>query len=195
MFQIRIHGRGGQGVVTAAELLSMAAFHDGKCAQAFPFFGSERMGAPVTAYCRIGDAEIRTREPISHPNVVMIQDPTLLWQVEVFSGLSQHGYILINSARSLEDLQIAEFCSTLPEKHCCVLPVSEIAFRYVGKPYVNTGLVAGFSKLTNIVSAEAVEQAIRQKFPDPLRHQNLQIVATVFRQFTTSDLAGPMVLK
>ncbi len=74
MFQVRIHGRGGQGVVTAAELLSLAAFAEGRHAQAFPSFGSERTGAPVVAFCRIDDHEIRTREPVSEPDALIVQD-------------------------------------------------------------------------------------------------------------------------
>ena len=80
MFQIRIHGRGGQGVVTAAELLSMAAFAEGAWAQAFPSFGSERTGAPVAAFCRFSDRPIRTREPVAAPDCVIVQDATLLGQ-------------------------------------------------------------------------------------------------------------------
>ena len=102
MFQIRIHGRGGQGVVTAAEMLSIAAFLEGRHAQAFPSFGSERTGAPVVAYCRLDDREIRLREPILQPDAIIIQDPTLLNQVDVFSGLVRGGHILINTARSFE---------------------------------------------------------------------------------------------
>src|SRR5690349_23198254 len=101
MFQVRIHGRGGQGVVTAAEMLSIAAFEDGHHAQAFPTFGSERTGAPVTSFCRIDDKAIRVREPISQPDSLIIQDPTLLHQVKVFGGLSEDGYVLINTSRSL----------------------------------------------------------------------------------------------
>ena len=97
MFQVRFHGRGGQGVVTAAEMLSIAAFEEGRHAQAFPSFGSERMGAPVVAFCRIADKEIRLREPIMEPDALIIQDPTLLHQVDVFSGLKKGGYILILS--------------------------------------------------------------------------------------------------
>ena len=89
MFQVRIHGRGGQGVVTAAEMLSIAAFEEGRHAQAFPSFGSERMGAPVVAFCRIADKEIRLREPIMEPDALIIQDPTLLHQVDVFAGLKR----------------------------------------------------------------------------------------------------------
>ena len=87
MLQIRIHGRGGQGVVTAAEMLSIAAFEQGRHAQAFPSFGSERTGAPVVAFCRIADQDIRLREPILAPDVLIVQDPTLLHQVDVFQGL------------------------------------------------------------------------------------------------------------
>ena len=91
MFQIRIHGRGGQGVVTAAEMMSIAAFQKGHHAQAFPSFGSERTGAPVVAYCRVDDKEIRLREPILEPDAVIIQDPTLLFSVDVFQGLKKTG--------------------------------------------------------------------------------------------------------
>ncbi len=95
MFAVRIHGRGGQGVVTAAELLSLAAFTEGLQAQAFPSFGSERMGAPVVAFCRIDSEPIRLREPIAEPDAVVIQDPTLLHHVEVFGGLGEEGYAVI----------------------------------------------------------------------------------------------------
>src|ERR1700676_2397086 len=94
MFQIRIHGRGGQGVVSGAEMLSVAAFLEGRYAQAFPSFGSERMGAPVMAFCRIDDKEIRLREPVMHPDVLIIQDPTLLHQAGLFDGLDPSGYVL-----------------------------------------------------------------------------------------------------
>src|ERR671927_350799 len=86
MFQVRIHGRGGQGVVTAAELLSVAAFLEGKHAQAFPSFGSERTGSPVVSFCRMDDRPIRSREPIAEPDALIIQDPTLLHQIDVFGG-------------------------------------------------------------------------------------------------------------
>ncbi|MCB1934114.1 MAG: 2-oxoacid:acceptor oxidoreductase family protein, partial [Candidatus Accumulibacter sp.] len=116
MFQVRIHGRGGQGVVTAAEMLSIAAFEEGRHAQAFPSFGSERTGAPVVAFCRIADQEIRLREPIMEPDALIIQDPTLLFQVDVFSGLNKGGYILINTSRSFTDLGLADFVRDWPEE-------------------------------------------------------------------------------
>jgi pyruvate ferredoxin oxidoreductase gamma subunit len=87
MFQVRIHGRGGQGVVTGAEMLSVAAFSEGRHAQAFPSFGSERTGAPVVAFCRIADNEIRLREPILEPDCLIVQDPTLFKVIDVFTSL------------------------------------------------------------------------------------------------------------
>src|SRR5690349_24136403 len=111
MFSVRIHGRGGQGVVTAAELLSAAAFLDGAHAQAFPTFGSERTGAPVVAFCRIDDRPIRVREPVARPDALIIQDATLLHQVDVFSGLGPDGYVLINSGRGFDELGLAEFAA------------------------------------------------------------------------------------
>ena len=109
MFQIRIHGRGGQGVVTGAEMLSIAAFEQGRHAQAFPSFGSERTGAPVVAFCRIDEREIRLREPVMAPDALIVQDPTLLHQVDVFQGLQPDGYVLINSVRSFDELGVGEF--------------------------------------------------------------------------------------
>ena len=101
MFQVRIHGRGGQGVVTAAEMLSVAAFSIGRHAQAFPSFGSERMGAPVVAYCRIDDRPIRSHDPVPDTDTLVVQDPTLLHEVNLFAGLHDEGYLLINTrARS-----------------------------------------------------------------------------------------------
>src|SRR6187551_184869 len=108
MFQIRIHGRGGQGVVTAAELLSVAAFLEGRYAQAFPSFGSERTGAPVMAFCRIDDKPIRLREPVLEPDALIVQDCTLLHQVDLFAGLKPGGFVLLNSSRTIAELGLAE---------------------------------------------------------------------------------------
>ena len=117
MFQIRIHGRGGQGVVSAAEMLSVAAFLEGMHAQAFPSFGSERMGAPVMAFCRLDDKEIRLREPVTHPDALIIQDPTLLNQVDLFAGLDTRGYLLINTRRKYSDLGLGDYVKRFPTPH------------------------------------------------------------------------------
>ena len=104
MFQVRIHGRGGQGVVTAAELLSVAAFRAGRHAQAFPSFGSERTGAPVVSFCRIADEPIRSHDPVAAPDALIIQDVSLLGRVDVLAGLVQDGYVLLNTVRTPAEL-------------------------------------------------------------------------------------------
>jgi pyruvate ferredoxin oxidoreductase gamma subunit len=108
MFAVRIHGRGGQGAVTAAELLSVAAFDEGRHAQAFPTFGSERTGAPVVSFCRIDDRPIRLREPITDPDALVVQDPTLLHQVNLFAGLKPDGFLLVNTSHTLESLGLED---------------------------------------------------------------------------------------
>jgi pyruvate ferredoxin oxidoreductase gamma subunit len=161
LFQVRIHGRGGQGVVTAAEMLSIAAFREGHHAQAFPSFGSERTGAPVVAFCRIDEQAIRLREPVLAPDALIIQDPTLLHQVDVFAGLAPRGFILINTARTFRDLGLAE----LEDKfRTCTVPATELARKHVGRPVPNAVLLGAFSAFAGLLHFESVASAIEEKF-------------------------------
>ncbi|UJS25223.1 2-oxoacid:acceptor oxidoreductase family protein [Thiothrix winogradskyi] len=182
MFQVRIHGRGGQGVVTAAEMLSIAAFVEGKHSQAFPSFGSERMGAPVMAFCRIDDKEIRLREPVLTPDALIIQDPGLLHQVNLFEGLAERGYILINSNHSLSELGLDTFLQTHPGERISVIPASELALKYIGRPLPNAALLGGFAALTGLIQMEALQAAIRQKFSGKIAEQNIAAAQAAFAQ-------------
>jgi pyruvate ferredoxin oxidoreductase gamma subunit len=173
MFQVRIHGRGGQGVVTAAELLSVAAFREDRHAQAFPSFGSERTGAPVVAYCRIDDRPIRLREPIMAPDAIIIQDPTLLHQVDVFGGLLPDGYIVINTSRTFEELGLGEFIGGFRRERLCTVPATELALKHVGRAVPNAALLAGFAALSGRISLESVSAAIREKFPAKVADANV----------------------
>jgi pyruvate ferredoxin oxidoreductase gamma subunit len=164
MFQVRIHGRGGQGVVTGAEMMSIAAFLGGRHAQAFPSFGSERTGAPVVAFCRMDDKEIRLREPIMQPDAIIIQDATLLHQVDVFGGLNKDGFILINTTRSFVELGLGEFVKGFQPDHLLTVPASELAMKHVGRPVPNVPLLGAFAALGGLISLEAVKQAIDDKF-------------------------------
>ena len=173
MFQARIHGRGGQGVVSAAEMLSVAAFLEGRHSQAFPSFGSERMGAPVMAFCRIDDKEIRLREPVMKPDALIIQDPTLLHQVNLFQGLTERGCVVINSSRDLADLGLGDFQRDNPESHVVTVPATEIALEYVGRPLPNAALLGGFSALSGLIKLASIEAAIRQKFEGRVAEANI----------------------
>lgn len=173
MFEVRIHGRGGQGVVTAAELLSIAAFDEGRHAQAFPSFGSERMGAPVVAFCRIADSEIRSREPIEEPDALIVQDPTLVHQVDLFSGVSGDAYLLVNTARALGELGLEEIVSTLRPERVCAVPATEIARRCLGRPLPNAALLGAFAALTGAVTLGSVAEAIRGRFTEDIARSNV----------------------
>lgn len=189
MFQIRIHGRGGQGVVTGAEMLSIAAFLGGRHAQAFPSFGSERTGAPVVAFCRIDDKEIRLREPIMQPDALIIQDPTLLHQVDVFSGLKKDGYILINTARTFDQLGLGDFVQDFQPLHLLTVPATEIAMKHVGRPLPNVPLLGAFAALSGLITLAAVQAAIGQKFKGAIAQSNRDAARETFESVTIQKQA------
>jgi pyruvate ferredoxin oxidoreductase gamma subunit len=161
MLQIRIHGRGGQGVVTAAELLSVAAFLEGHHAQAFPSFGSERTGAPVVAFCRIDDRPIRSHEPIARPDALIVQDPTLLHQVDVFGGVRDGGVVVLNTGRPIDELGLGDVAGRFAIR---TVPASEIAREHLGRPIPSAALLGAFAACTGAVAVEAVAAAIRERF-------------------------------
>ncbi|MCU4184050.1 2-oxoacid:acceptor oxidoreductase family protein [Acidiferrimicrobium sp. IK] len=165
MFQVRIHGRGGQGAVTAAEILSVAAFLDGHHAQAFPSFGSERMGAPVVAFCRIDQRPIRSHDPVVAADGIVVQDATLLHEVDLFAGLQPDGFVLINSARSAEDLGVADLAVGMPPGHLLTLPATSLALERTGRAVANTALLGGLAALSGVVSLASITEAIRRRFP------------------------------
>ncbi len=180
MFEVRIHGRGGQGVVTAAELLSLAAFDEGRCAQAFPSFGSERTGAPVVSFCRLSEAPIRTREPIAEPDALIVQDPTLLHQVDLFAGLGAEGYVLINSGREPAELGIGELAARLYGDRLLTVPASEIAREHLGRPLPNAALLGGFAALTGQMRLGSVRAAIGERFSGAAADGNISAAHACF---------------
>jgi pyruvate ferredoxin oxidoreductase gamma subunit len=176
VYQIRIHGRGGQGVVTAAELLATAAFAEGAWSQAFPSFGSERTGAPVAAFCRISDQAVRTREPITEPDCVIVQDPTVSEHVDVLGGLRPGGRVLVNSAMPVT------MPTTMPASAAVLaVPATDLALRHIGRPVPNAALVGAFAGLTGLLRLESVEAAIRNRFPDRLADGNIAAAREAYR--------------
>ncbi len=175
MHEIRIHGRGGQGSVTAALLIAKAAFFDERISQAFPNFGVERSGAPVEAFARISDKEIRTRSQIYHPNFVIIQDATLLSQVNVFGGITEETIVIINSNHAIEDIP------NLPKGvKIYLVPATETALEILGKPIVNTLLLGYFAAITGLITFDSVKKAVAERFSGELETKNLKAVETAF---------------
>jgi pyruvate ferredoxin oxidoreductase gamma subunit len=186
MFSVRIHGRGGQGAVTAAEMLSVAAFDEGRHAQAFPTFGSERTGAPVVSFCRIDDRPIRLREPITHPDALIVQDPTLLHQVDLFAGLGPDGYLLVNTSRTLEELGLADLAGTLDVHRVATVPATELAREHLGRPLPNAALLGGFAALTGEVSLAAVTRAILDRFAGEVGEGNVRAAVAAYEHVLTT---------
>jgi pyruvate ferredoxin oxidoreductase gamma subunit len=187
MFQVRIHGRGGQGVVTGAEMLSIAAFFEGRHAQAFPSFGSERTGAPVVAFCRIADQEIRLREPIIEPDCLIVQDATLFKVIDVFAGLRSDGFLLVNTGKSLAELHVRERADRLPANHAVAVPATDLAMKHVGRPVPNAALLGAFAALTEFVHIDSVKRAIEQAFPGKVGAANIAAAADAY-EFVLSQL-------
>ncbi len=167
MIEIRIHGKGGQGAVTAAEVLAIAAFHDGKFSQAFPSFGPERSGAPVEAYCRIDDKFINLRTHIYEPDHLIILDDSLLKAIDVTKGLKKNGIIVINSAESIKSNIKSDFSSFN-------INATKIALDILGKPIVNTAMLGAFAKATKLVSLKSIEKALKEKFSGTILEKNIQ---------------------
>lgn len=180
MKQIRIHGRGGQGVVTAAELIAIAAFNEGKYAQAFPNFGVERTGAPIQSYARIAESPIITREQIYNPNVLIIQDATLLDTKTILNGTNKETVFIINAPNNFI------LKTKLPSKKIYFCPATEIALEMFGKNIVNTIILGAFAKHTNLVTLESLKLAIKEKFQDKdisLIEKNIKAVEKAYNDY------------
>ena len=158
--------------MTSAELLSVAAFLEGRHAQAFPSFGSERTGAPVVAFCRIEDREIRLREPIARPDVVLIADPTLLHQVAVFDGLADDGLAIVNSGKDPAELGLEDLAARLPEGNVLTVAASELARKHLGRPLPNAAMLGAYAAVSPYVSLDSVCAAIGERFKGPIGEGN-----------------------
>jgi len=171
--EIRIHGRGGQGSVTAAEVLAKAAYRDGTLSQAFPAFGSERMGAPVRAFVRLSDKAIRTRAVIEKPDYLIIQDPTLFGEVDVFSGIKQGGAALVNTEKP-EEIEAPDGV-TLKAVHG-----TRIAMDVIGRPIANMVMVGAFAGMTGLVSLESIQEAVKERFGGKVGELNAEAVEKAY---------------
>jgi len=157
--QIRIHGRGGQGVVTAAELIAMAAFYDGYESQAFPNFGVERTGAPIQSYARISKQKILTKEQVYHPSVLIIQDATLIDSENILKGINDDTKIIVNAKENNWEI-------FKNRKNVFFSPATEIALEIIGRNIVNTVILGAFAKYSKLISLKSLEKAVKEKFKE-----------------------------
>lgn len=176
MKEIRIHGRGGQGSLVLAQFIAIAALEDGKFSQAFPFLGGggERRGKAIQAFARIDDRFIRLRSRVHHPDYVMVQDPTILNEVDVLEGLKEGGTVLLNTEKSLAPPHREGLIRWV------VVPASKIAVEVLGRHMMNAALLGAFCVVTKEISLPSVEKAIKKRFPGEVGRQNVEIARKAY---------------
>jgi pyruvate ferredoxin oxidoreductase gamma subunit len=187
--EIRIHGRGGQGAVLAAELLVVAAFSDNKYGQAFPAFGGERRGAPVQAFIRLDTHPIRLRHRVNAPDWILILDATLVETADVLQGLGPDGLVLINSEKPPSALAWSS------EAQVYSLPATRIATEILGQPHVNAAMLGGFSAATGAVSLASLQNAFRRRFPGELGEKNSRAAQATYDWFRRTNAAPVRVTR
>lgn len=180
--EIRFHGRGGQGAVTAAEVLASAAISEGKYAMAFPEYGAERRGAPVLAFTRVDDKVILEREPILEPDIVVVLDSSLDPSIYM-KGLRRDGLIVINTKKKPEE--VAEFIrgrGLEPPRCIAVVDATGIALKHLGAPIVNTSMLGGLVRASKVVGLESLERSIEERFSERPRiaEANLRAVEEAY---------------
>lgn len=176
MKEIRIHGRGGQGSVTMAQMLAQAAFEDGKWAQGFPSFGVERRGAPVEAFTRIDDEKITDRSQIDSPDYVIVQDSTLIGLVDVLEGLREGGMVLVNSASDPDEVDLET------ENEIVTADATSIALEHLGVPIMNTALMGAFVSVTGLIEKESLNKVVKRKFPGEIGDKNVSAINAAFEE-------------
>jgi pyruvate ferredoxin oxidoreductase gamma subunit len=177
MLEIRWHGRGGQGAVTSVELLSLAAIEEGKYAQGFPSFGTERRGAPVTGFNRVDDKQIKIRSGIYHPDVVVVLDKSLVALVDVAEGLKPEGILLVNTTKSLAELKKdIKFGGKI-----ATVDATAIAWKELGVPITNTTMLGALLKVTGIVKPESLTHPVTERF-GRIAQKNLAAAKAAYEQ-------------
>src|ERR1035441_10941330 len=145
------------------------------------------MGAPVVSFCRMDDRPIRTREPVVEADAIIIQDVTLIHQVDLFAGLSTEGYVLINTSKSLDELGIGDYLRTFHRERLLTCPATELALEHLGRPLPNAVLLGGFAALTGQITLDAIGTAVRERFPGAVGDRNMAAAAAAFRFVTLEE--------
>jgi len=176
MIEIRIHGRGGQGGVTASRLLAHAAYVDGKFSQAIPMYGTERRGAPLTAFVRIDDVRVRERELVHEPDIVVVLDPLLSTEQMVADGLKKGGLLILNSPHPPEEAKVGG------DFNIATVDATKIALETLKRPITNTAILGAFSRAAGMPKLESIEEAILERFPGKIGEMNIAAVRRSYEE-------------
>ncbi|RLG44920.1 MAG: pyruvate synthase subunit porC [Thermoproteota archaeon] len=178
MIEVRWHGRGGQGVWTASNLLAMAALKEGKYVQSFPTFGPERMGAPIMAFTRISDEPIELHCSVYEPDIVVVLDPTLLGP-GIIEGLKPNGFIIANFPRELDEL-IKVLGISKGQYKVYAVNATEVAVKILKRGITNTAMLGALVKATGIVKLESVFDVIKERFSGVIAERNIEVVKVTY---------------
>jgi pyruvate ferredoxin oxidoreductase gamma subunit len=182
MIEVRWHGRGGQGAVTSVELLAVAAIGVGKYAQGFPSFGPERRGAPVAAFSRIDEKKIKVRSGIYKPDIVVVLDASLIGLVNVTEGLKPDGVLIVNTARSPQDIKReTNFSGTV-----ATVDGTGIARQEMGVPIANTTMIGALLKMIGVMGLDAMKEAVEHRF-GRIAQKNLSAMKRAYEEIKTSN--------
>ena len=175
--EVRWHGRAGQGVITSSRLLAQAALLEGKHVQAFPEFGPERLGAPISGFTRISDEVIETRSQIYNPGFVVVLDSSLLGMVNVTKGLLENGKVVLNSSKRAAEMATR---LSLDESQVRTIDATHLAMEIAGRPIVNTAMLAALVKVAPLASLGSIESAIKERFAGSLADKNVELIRRVY---------------
>ena len=183
MLEIRLHGRGGQGAVTSAELVAIAAINKGNFAQAFPSFGPERRGAPVVAFCRVDDKKINIRAKVYHPDVVIVLDPGLLTLLDPTEGMSDDGILILNTKKAPGDIDALSGKSV----RVATVDANTIAIEELGRPIVNTTMLGAFIKATGLIDVEDIREPLMERFGSKLGSRNMKALQRAYDEVSLKE--------
>lgn len=177
LIEVRFHGRGGQGVVTAADFLAIAGFKERYYTLSFPTFGAEKRGTPVASFLRISDEPIAVRDEIYHPDYVVVLDPSVFESVNVTSGLKETGMLIANYPKGVEDLRaIAKTNARI-----VTINATKIAMKILGRPITNTTMVGAFAGATKLFRLQTLRETVDEMFEGPLAEKNKMVIEEAYR--------------
>jgi 2-oxoacid:acceptor oxidoreductase gamma subunit (pyruvate/2-ketoisovalerate family) len=177
--EIRVHGRGGQGSVMAAELLAQAAFLEGRSVQAFPYFGAERRGAPVKAFARISNESILVHSQVYNPDYVIVLDPLIYRVVDVSEGLKLDGVIVMNTTKKPAELKLGGHRVATVDATGIALELNLIV---AGQPVVNTSMIGAFAKATGEIKLQSVTEAVKKIWTGAVGEKNAEAARLAFER-------------